>query len=415
MSFNSKKNFFLLTFGQFISVIGDRISTVVFFSLVIAIVGSSQSTYQSSLLVALQVVPFLFFGYFFGFLADIVEKRKILIFADITRAIIILSLFFFHQSLTYIYICVFLIGLLTSMFEPARKSILPFLVENKNLIFYNKLYATLEILAIMIGLMVGTFLLQFISIQKALILDVITYLFSLLLIFFIKYKDESEVLEKRDKFKKLKEKYSTYKKDLKLGIKYLKNHNNVKFVIINIIFFHFLASAIYFTVINDFSIRNSHLTPFNPEALISLSLLVIAFGGLLSPLIKYFLKNVKESKLTIYIYILGSILILIQFFILTFLENYFYPFLITLFFLGNIAGLNFIRYLYLIHINCEKVYMGRVVSVSEIVWSLVIVVGILFGSYFNQVFTYQYGILLVSFIYFLGALSFIYSSKKISW
>ena len=51
----------------------------------------------------------------------------------------ILSLLFFNDSLLYLYCCVFLIGVLTSMFEPCKKSIMPFLVPKEKIIFYNVL------------------------------------------------------------------------------------------------------------------------------------------------------------------------------------------------------------------------------------------------------------------------------------
>ena len=95
MTYYTKRNFSLLAIGQFVSVLGDRISSAVFFTIAASLVMDSTSTYQSSLIIAFQIAPFLIFRYLFGLLADLVEKRKILIFADLVRAIIILALLFY--------------------------------------------------------------------------------------------------------------------------------------------------------------------------------------------------------------------------------------------------------------------------------------------------------------------------------
>lgn len=418
MNYHSKRNFTLLSLGQFISVIGDRISTAVFLTIAITIIGNLQSTYQSSLLVAFQILPFFLFGYFFGLVADRVEKRKILIFADIGRALVIISLFFFHESLIYLYFSVFMIGTLSSLFEPARKAILPFLVPKGKLVFYNKFYATLEILAMLIGLGVGTFLLDKMSIEKALILDILTYIVSMALLLLIKYHDEDEVIKEEEKKKHIKSKSSKYISDLKEGWNYLKQNDNVKYVIINIILWHFLASALFFTTASDFAQRTFELSNFiQPGSHVTLTLLIVAIGAMLSPLVKMLIKTKKDSKLSSQVFKIGaSIFYLLYILSIVFtIEYYYYIVLIAFFFVGIIAGLQYIRFLYIIHLNCEKKYLGRVVSIAEITWSLSIVVGILIGAWINQMFTYQFGFLAIGLIYSFGVLSLYLTKNKITW
>ena len=56
------KGFFYLLIGQFLSVLGERISTLVFFSIAVSIIGSD-SSFLASALIAVQFIPLFLFGY----------------------------------------------------------------------------------------------------------------------------------------------------------------------------------------------------------------------------------------------------------------------------------------------------------------------------------------------------------------
>jgi len=416
--------------GQFISILGDRISTSVFLTIAAMIVMDVNSSYQSSIIIAFQIIPFLVFGYFFGLMADLVEKRRILIFADLGRASILVALYFFHNSLWFLYLSVFLIGFFTSMFEPAKKAILPFLVKRESLVFFNKFFAFMEIFAMFIGLGVGAFLLSEIGVEKALILDSCTYLFSFVLLLFIKYHDESDVLEKRlPKIENLKHEMIRHKKELLEGLMYLKSNTNVKYIIFNLIFFHFMVVALFASAVIDYSIRvfevgKNVLMNFGFDfsnmlvgSHTTFIFLFVAIGAMLTPGIKYFLSRVKESVLSVWVFLFAFFLMILATVLNVILpiEQFYVLFLGIVFLTGIVAGLQYIRYLYLIQLNTEKEFMGRVISVAEIIWSLALFFGILFGSFFNDYFTYRYGFVLTSVFCLCGAGSFYFSRGKITW
>lgn len=428
MTYHSKRNFSLLTIGQFGSIVGDRISTAVFLTIATAIVGTTQSSYQSSIVLVFQTLPFLIFGYLFGLMADLVQKRKILIFADIARAVVLVVLYFHHESLLVLYACVFSIGLLTAMFTPAKKSILPFLVKRESLVFFNKFYAMIEIVAMMIGLFFGAFLLSKIGIGNALLFDASTYIFSMTLLFFLSYHDENEVLE-RKKRGSFRSEYKKYARDLREGWRYLLRNDNIKFVILNLVFFHFLAVAVFSSSVIDFSIRTFD---FGKDYLISAGFdfgdllvgshttfifLFVAIGAMTSPLFNMLFKKLRESALTVYTYLAGALgvfLLVLSSFVLSL--KMFYPiFILSMIFMGIVVGIQYIRIPYLIQMNTDKKFMGRVVSLSEIVWGVAFFLGMLFGSYINEILTYKVGLLIGGMIYLMGAVSFWFSRGKISW
>ncbi len=428
MTYHPKRNFSLLTVGQFVSIVGDRISMAVFLSIAVSIVASTQTSYQSSIVIVFQTMPFLLFGYLFGLMADLVEKRKVLIFADIGRALILLALFFYHESLLFLYFCVFGLGCLTAMFDPAKKSILPFLVRRDQLIFFNKFFAVIEILAMMIGLGFGAFLLSNIGIEKALLLDASTYIFSMCMLFFLSYRDESEVL-KKERRENLGEMANRHVRELKEGWNYLKKNDNVKVVILNLVFLNFLAVAVLSSSVIDFSIRSFD---FGKDFLIgqgfafenllvgshtTFLFLFIAIGALTSPLWKYIFRRVKESTLSIGVFTFGALVVFVIVALSFILPlNAFYPiFIVGMLLMGAIVGMQYIRVVYLVQMNTDKEFMGRIVSVIDIVWSLSTFVGILSGAFISEIFTYKAGFLVGGIIYLMGAISFWLLRGKIDW
>lgn len=411
------RNFLFLLIGQFVSVIGDRISTIIFLSIIINLVGTVESSYQSTLIVAVQIVPFFLFGYLFGLLADKVPKKQIMIKSDMLRGLLILGMFLFYEQLTIlsVYICVFIIGTLSSMFEPSRKAIIPFIVPKEKITMMNKVYATFEIGAMLIGFLVGAFLLEIIDPRDALLIDLGTYLFSMILLMFIKYNDNLQNISIEEETKGIREGLKKYGHELKQGMLYIRKNDNVKYVITNIIVFHFFAVSMFFATVNDYGIRTAHILGIAPASNVSLLLLVVAIGALCSPMYKFFFKNTRDSTLTQIIFFAGGILVIMQGLLVNFVPNFYYLNFILFFLLGIIAGAQYIRFLYIIHLNTEKEVMGRVISIAEITWSLVIVLGIGVGSLLNELYTYEVAFYICGLVYIVAALSFNFITDKIDW
>jgi len=407
------KNFLFLFFGQFISVLGDRISTAVFISLSVIIIGSTQSSIHSSLLLATQLAPVFLFGYFFGLLADNFKKKFIMLLADFLRILIIIIILLFQNSLILLYFVVFMIGTLTSLFEPAKKAMIPFIVSSKNLEFLNKIYATMEIIAMMIELGVGAFLLEVISIDKALMINISTYTFSFILIYMIKYKDNINI--------KKKEKSSYSKKltlaihELNEGINYLKRNENLKSILFNLIFFHFFASGFFFSVGNDFGVRTSEGIGLFAGSNVSLVLFIVAFGAMFGIAGKNLLKKYKDSHLTMYLFLAGSIVFTLLGLSSYFLESHYFINLFLFGIIGLIAGIQYVRYLYLIHLNCNKKFMGRIIAIVDLVMAISIISGVILGAFLSELITYKIAFFFIALEYFIAFLLLFKKYKTLDW
>lgn len=402
-------NFQLLLIAQFVSLLGDRLGTIVFFSIAVSIVGSQNSIYPT-LLFATQFIPLFLFGYFFGQIADMYKKQYIMMSADFIRAILVLILIFCYESLVLLYIIVFLIGFFEAMFEPSKKSIIPYIVGKKDLIYLNRIYAVFEMVAIFFGVAIGIFLLEYFTIRDALIFDAFSYLFSMVLISFIRYKERPSGITKKEisiQYRKLKDGITT-------GLKYIADNHDSLYVIRNITILTFFTAGFFYATVSDFVIRNSS-GAHDAGIEIGITLLIVAFGAITSPLFNYPLKRFSDSRISQGLYLIGG-LVLIEFFLLLMFNKSPYFLIFFVFFIaGIIIGLQYMRILYLLHLTTKKSYLGRVISINDIASSLSIITGTIVGSIINELFTYVFGFFFCGMIYLIGFFLYRKIIEKISW
>ncbi len=398
------KNFLFLLIGQFLSVIGERISTLVFFSIAVSIIGS-ESSFLASFLIAIQFIPLFLFGYIFGVFADEYNQKRLMIIADFLRALSIIFLILYSDSLIILYFVVFLIGLFTALFEPSKKSMIPFIVKKEDLIKLNKLFALFEIFAIFLGILLGSILLQFFTIKEALSINFITYLISFFLIILINYKPKN--------FKK-KLRVSILK-DFKQGLNYLRDNYNTKHIILNITMINFFAAGLNFSSISDYTIKNSN--NLDPGTQIGIFLLTMAIGAMLTPIFNKLIekKNFKDSKIVANIFLMGGLFALfITFLMYMNLINYY--FLLGFFFVsGTLVGIIYTRILYLLHLNTNEKFYGRIISINDLVSSSTTILGILIGGLIVEFLSYKVGFLLTGLTFIIGYFYFRIVIDKLSW
>lgn len=130
----SNKNFRNLWFGQVLSAIGMHSDMVARAWLVWTLTGSSTAI-GSVLLV--RALPMLILGIIGGVAADRFNKKKLLIFIQSWSAfmhlIMFLLLFYGEVQMWHIYIISFGLGASMAMNQPTRTSIIPLLVDSKNI------------------------------------------------------------------------------------------------------------------------------------------------------------------------------------------------------------------------------------------------------------------------------------------
>lgn len=410
----SKRNFVLLVAGQFISLIGDRISHVVFITLVASLIGS-QGSWSANVVFIVQMIPLFLFGYFFGSIIDTYSKRNLMIYSDMLRAFAILIVYFYTDNLYVIFMSIFLIGTGYAMFEPSRKAILPYLIPENKIVSWNKIYASLEIVAVIIGLAVGAFLLQLINIKTAILLDFTTYMVSIILLYLISYREFENSLRDKEPLLIKRSKEESHVNKLKEGITYIRKNNNVKFIFV-LVFFHYFASVLFFTLLNDYSI-STVVDLSHSGSLISYYVFIVSLGVLFAYPLLHFLKSLKDYLVTYLFLFFGIFLSILAY--LFFTTNLFnsisYFFEIYLFSIGIVIGGQYLRLLYLFHLCSKKAYLGRIMSVYELLYGIIIAGGFLFGTFANVFIGYAGVTLICLTSYILCFLILYFNRSKISW
>jgi dTMP kinase len=149
------KNFMRLFWGQIISCTGDWVATFALMSLVYRITGSSLAVGG---MLAFRIVPALFSGPLAAFFSDRVDRKRLMIFCDISRGMIILAAPFMTRLLG-VYVLLFFLEGLSIVWLAARDASIPNLVAPEQLTMANSLsmattYGVIPFAAVLFGLMV---------------------------------------------------------------------------------------------------------------------------------------------------------------------------------------------------------------------------------------------------------------------
>jgi MFS family permease len=139
--------------GQTISLFGSQITLLAL--PVVATVTIHADALQMGVLGAASSLPTLLFGLLVGVWVDRIRRRRILIGADLGRALFLVSIpiaaFVGLLSIGQLYIVAFVTGLLSLFFDVAHISLLPSLVQRKDLIDGNSKLETSRAGALIAG------------------------------------------------------------------------------------------------------------------------------------------------------------------------------------------------------------------------------------------------------------------------
>ena len=165
--------FLRLWIGQGFSFVGDFVSTVALVLLVIDVSGSASAV--GGVLVA-RLLPTLA-SPLVGVLADRLDRRAVLVAADLVRAVLVVGLIF-ARDLPVIYALVFLMGAARTVFNPTVRAAFPGVVGGGDLTRANALISGTFSFSVMAGPALGGVLVAFVGLEMAFLLDALTFLVS---------------------------------------------------------------------------------------------------------------------------------------------------------------------------------------------------------------------------------------------
>ncbi|WP_264448776.1 MFS transporter [Bacillus cereus] len=201
----SNKNFKKLFYGQMLSVLGDWFHTVALLTFVYSI---TESPFMMALTFMSKGLPQLFLSPFIGGIVDRFSKKKIMIFTDILRGIIVLTYLLAIYKIEIIFISNICLSVLSCLFEPAKQSTLKNIVNQNHLVTANSLSSTINGFMSIMGASLGGIIAQALSIEVAFLMNSLSYFISAFIIHRMKIPSRNTFSTKKAFFTDIKDGYT---------------------------------------------------------------------------------------------------------------------------------------------------------------------------------------------------------------
>ncbi len=147
-------NFRRLWLAQFVSEIGDWFYSLAVYDLLFQLTGSGTLVGGA---IIVQMLPWFFMIPLAGIVTDRFSRRRVMIVADLFRAVIVLGLLTVNtrEEIWLIYVLLFLEVAFAAVFEPARNGLLPDLLKKKDLLPANAIASATWSLNLTLGAALG--------------------------------------------------------------------------------------------------------------------------------------------------------------------------------------------------------------------------------------------------------------------
>lgn len=183
------RDFRLLWTAQIVSEIGDWFYTVALYSLLLELTGKASAV---GLAVVLQLLPQVFAAPTAGVLNDRLPRRTVMIFADVCRAVIVLSMLLVRSAdmVWLVWVLLFLETLMWALFEPGRSALIPRLARSdEERLVANALSSTTWAFNLAIGAGLGGLVAYAFGRQTVFILNALSFAGSALLLASMRVKE----------------------------------------------------------------------------------------------------------------------------------------------------------------------------------------------------------------------------------
>jgi MFS family permease len=172
------RNFALLWFAEFASAMGSSLTTLASYLVIYRVTGSALNV---GLMLIATAAPSLVVGLVAGVFVDRYDRKRIMIIADLGRALLVCSIpFLIRENIAWLYVIVALNSTLTQFYEPARESALPEVAGEEELVAATSLTEVSSFGSHAVGFLATGLFAASGNLDWAFYLDGLTYLFSAL-------------------------------------------------------------------------------------------------------------------------------------------------------------------------------------------------------------------------------------------
>ena len=217
------RNFVFLWIGHLVSHAGDAVYAIALPWLMLELTGSKSLTALVSMSAYL---PALLFGLLAGVIVDRYDRKWIMILSDVLRALLVVVV---PLSLIYGFVTPLLIGMVTfflstfaTLFYPARDSLIPQITSPEELPAANSAISISGQMSHLLGPLFAGIGMSFLGITHLFTADAISFLFSILMIYFISTTTNQNIQRlHQSQFQGILE-----------GLRYVKNNRGLKALLI---------------------------------------------------------------------------------------------------------------------------------------------------------------------------------------
>jgi len=405
------RNFFLLWGGQIISQLGDRLGQMALIAFVY--LRAPGSTLQIAKILSFTIIPVFLIGPLAGVYVDRWDRRRTMYVCDFLRSLLVFTIplfLFYTKSLGPVYLIIFIAFSIGRFFVPAKLSIIPDLVDKKDLLIANSLINTSGMIAAVLGFGISGILVERLGAKSGFYLDSLSFLISGVFIFLIS-KRFATAMNFKEVSKEIVEviRKSVFA-EVKEGILYFIRKKDIRFTA-GIIFALWSALGAVYVVVIVFVQKTLH------SATKDLGLLVMFLGiGLFLGSLVYgkYGQRVSHYKM-IFVCLIGSGIMLVIFA----LGIYYYPNFIVAAGLALCLGLIIAPIMIasntIIHKVSDNEMLGKIFSSLEIVMHLGFLTFMFLSSMLAEKFSHV--LILVSvgcLLSVLGLISLIFN-RKVTW
>ena len=372
---SKESNIKLLLLGRAVSLFGNTIYLIV---LPLYILNITQNLKFTGIFFAAVNLPTTIISIFIGTIIEKFNKKNIILISDFLTSILYFILFLYFKnsnSLIFLFFISLIINIISKFFEIASKVLFSEINTSETLEKYNGLQSFLENTVMIIGPVIGTYLFATFSFNLILIIVSLSYFLSFLQELFIKYEKNTNLSKEK----------SSFFKDFKEGISYIKS----KKIIFN---FFILAMFLNFFIANNDEIINPGILIKKyqiSEKLFGFSVACYGLGSVVAGIFIYYNKKFKLLKKLKLLFILNSSLMCLGglLSIILFKYNHYIYFTIFIFFqflIGMITTFVNVPLISSFQRNVEIEYQSRFFSILSFFSNGLGLLGVLYAGYLSS-------------------------------
>jgi MFS family permease len=302
------RNFVFLWFGQMVEQIGDSFTLMALIAWAMSIKENGTSAGNMSLLMFWIGLPILMLGPLAGVIIDRFKRKNIMLTAAFARGLVIFAIFLLIKDNArgaFVYTGVFMISVISQFFIPAKSSLIPDIVTEKELMDANSISATTTVIVQILTYAIGGVIIAEIGHQKAMLINAFIYAAVVLILLFVSPKEKHR--------ENIKPTVAQVWDDFTHGLTYLLENKKVAFVVRRVFLLMIAVGLFYISLTGHFMDQILSFTGMRMKAIKALGFMQAFLGiGLIAGMfmVQSLLKWVKEEFLIRFIYpVLGALVI----------------------------------------------------------------------------------------------------------